>query len=66
MSNDNLNDLKNRVKNASTLEEAYAVFFQMLEEDASDEEIKEVAEQMHFSEEAKKQMQEEEENILKK
>ena len=50
MSNEEtMNDLKEKVKNAKTVEDIYAVYFTMLEKDLSDEGIAEILNETHLS-----------------
>lgn len=62
---ENIEELKKLIKEADTLNDAFSIVYQMLENEDSVEELCEVLQQMKLSDEMKKEMQEEEE-LLKK
>lgn len=62
---ENIEELKKLIKEADTLNDAFSIVYQMLENEDSVEELCEVLQQMKLTKEMQKEIEEEEE-LLKK
>ena len=51
LSEEELDNLKELAKNAKTVEEAYAIMFELLEKEVSDKDIAEIVNEIHLPEE---------------
>ena len=62
---ESIEELKERIKNATSEEDYIAIGLEMFEKDYPDEVMYEVLQEMHLSEEMKERMEQEEEQVLK-